>query len=178
MKNTIKQSETHSIKTRCCELFITLSYNKEGNISRIYVISKGGGCRANLEGLTALLTYIAKLGNEYLPEALKLLKDIECKSCINRKGEQREDCQAKSCPDGISKTINVEIKNITKSTIVQNATVDVILSPTDVKDHRSKCCNEPVKTDISPDFIGDDPKTMTIGTVSFICTKCNKPCNV
>lgn len=177
MKNTIKQSETHSIKTRCCELFITLSYHKDGDISRIHVISKGGGCRANLEGLTTLLTYIAKLGNEYLPEALKLLKDIECKSCINRKGEQREDCQAKSCPDAVCKVINVEIKSIT-STVAKTEQSGDKMTPADVKDHRSKCCNAEVKTDMSPDFIGDDPKTMTIGTVSFICTKCNKPCNV
>jgi hypothetical protein len=172
MKNTIKQSETHSVKTRCAELFITLSYNKDNEISRIHVISKGGGCRANLEGLTTLLTYIAKLGNEYLPEALKLLSDIECKSCINRKGERREDVEAKSCPDAVSKVINVEVKKVTNS-------VGHILLPTDINERKSKCCNSKVTTSkMSPDFLGDNPKTMTIGTVSLICTKCNKDCNV
>jgi len=32
--------------------------------------------------------------------------------------------------------------------------------------------------DISPDFFGDDPKTMKVGTSCFICTKCKKPCDI
>lgn len=42
----------------------------------------------------------------------------------------------------------------------------------------SKCCRAEIRySDFAPDFFGDDPKTMQIGTVSAICTKCNKPCN-
>ena len=42
----------------------------------------------------------------------------------------------------------------------------------------SKCCNFEVSLDISADFIGDDPKKMTIGTCNFRCMKCKKPCDV
>ncbi len=43
----------------------------------------------------------------------------------------------------------------------------------------SKCCNAPVKiSDPSPDFLGDDPKKMKIGTCSFICSNCQKECNI
>jgi hypothetical protein len=43
----------------------------------------------------------------------------------------------------------------------------------------SSCCRAEIRfSDPSPDFIGDDPKTMKIGTCSAICSKCNKPCNI
>jgi len=42
----------------------------------------------------------------------------------------------------------------------------------------SKCCGAELTTEISPDFIGDNPKTMTIGTCSFECSKCGKPCDI
>ncbi len=31
---------------------------------------------------------------------------------------------------------------------------------------------------MSPDFVGDDPKKMRIGTCSFECERCGKPCDV
>lgn len=47
------------------------------------------------------------------------------------------------------------------------------------KKYKSKCCNVDVYlSEISPDFIGDDPKTMKIGTCSYLCSKCNKPCDI
>ncbi len=42
----------------------------------------------------------------------------------------------------------------------------------------SKCCDAPIKTSMSPDFIGEDPEKQEIGTCCFMCTKCGKPCNV
>ncbi len=43
---------------------------------------------------------------------------------------------------------------------------------------KSKCCNADVKWVMSPDFAGDDPKKMRVGTCSFECEKCGKPCDV
>ena len=44
---------------------------------------------------------------------------------------------------------------------------------------KSECCKAEVRySDFAPDFIGDDPKTMQIGTCYCICSKCNKPCNI
>jgi hypothetical protein len=44
---------------------------------------------------------------------------------------------------------------------------------------KSECCKAEVRySDFSPDFIGDNPKTMQIGTCYCICSKCNKPCNI
>ncbi len=42
---------------------------------------------------------------------------------------------------------------------------------------KSKCCNMDVKWVMSPDFLGDDPKKMKVGTCSFECEKCGKPCD-
>ena len=43
---------------------------------------------------------------------------------------------------------------------------------------KSNCCKAPiVVSDPSPDFAGDNPKTMKIGTCHFICTKCKKACD-
>lgn len=43
----------------------------------------------------------------------------------------------------------------------------------------SACCRAEITySDIASDFIGDDSKTMTVGTCYFICTKCNQPCNI
>jgi len=44
--------------------------------------------------------------------------------------------------------------------------------------YKSKCCNADVKYATYPDFIGDDPKKMRVGTYSFECEKCGKPCDV
>jgi len=41
----------------------------------------------------------------------------------------------------------------------------------------STCCNMLVKPCITKDFIGDK-KSSFIGTVYYICTKCNNPCNI
>jgi len=44
---------------------------------------------------------------------------------------------------------------------------------------KSECCKVEVRySDCAPDFIGDDPKTMQIGTCCCICSKCNQPCNI
>lgn len=42
---------------------------------------------------------------------------------------------------------------------------------------KSTCCNAEIKTNMVPDFIGDNPKNMIIGTCYYICTKCDEPCN-
>lgn len=44
---------------------------------------------------------------------------------------------------------------------------------------KSSCCKAPIRySDLAPDFIGDDPKTMRMGTCYIICTKCNQPCDM
>jgi hypothetical protein len=43
---------------------------------------------------------------------------------------------------------------------------------------KSTCCNAEIDIDMAPDFIGDNPKTMIIGTCCYLCSKCNKPCDV
>ena len=40
--------------------------------------------------------------------------------------------------------------------------------------YKSKCCNAKVRVNGVPDFIG----SKEICTVSYICLKCNRPCNV
>lgn len=42
------------------------------------------------------------------------------------------------------------------------------------KVYKSKCCNAEVRTDGIPDFLG----SKEICTVSFICRKCKKPCDL
>jgi len=42
----------------------------------------------------------------------------------------------------------------------------------------SKCCKTEIITIMSPDFIGDDTKTMRVGTCHFGCNKCGKPCDI
>jgi hypothetical protein len=42
----------------------------------------------------------------------------------------------------------------------------------------SKCCNASVHTNMSPDFIGDNPKTQKIGTCYYICDACGEPCDL
>lgn len=40
--------------------------------------------------------------------------------------------------------------------------------------YKSKCCNAEVRTDGMPDFLG----SKEVCTVSFICRKCRKPCDI
>lgn len=47
-----------------------------------------------------------------------------------------------------------------------------------VEDYKSKCCGASVSTRLSPDFFGDDPKTMKCGTCNFFCMKCLQACDV
>jgi len=46
------------------------------------------------------------------------------------------------------------------------------------KEYLSKCCNAYIIGVISPDFIGDVPDQMQIGTCYYKCSKCNKPCDI
>ena len=41
----------------------------------------------------------------------------------------------------------------------------------------SKCCGAEATMVISPNFIGDDPESMEVGTCHFVCSKCGKECN-
>jgi hypothetical protein len=43
---------------------------------------------------------------------------------------------------------------------------------------KSKCCNAPVRVECGEDFIGDIISEMEVATCWYVCTKCNKPCNV
>jgi hypothetical protein len=43
---------------------------------------------------------------------------------------------------------------------------------------KSQCCNAEARVDMSPDFEGDNPKTMQMGTCCYMCTKCHQPCDV
>jgi len=44
---------------------------------------------------------------------------------------------------------------------------------------KSSCCHASVRySDPAPDFIGDNSKTMQVGTCYCICSKCNQPCNM
>jgi len=40
--------------------------------------------------------------------------------------------------------------------------------------YRSKCCDEEVKTEGLPDFMGGSE----ICTVNFVCLKCGEPCDI
>lgn len=42
------------------------------------------------------------------------------------------------------------------------------------QEYKSKCCNAKVKIEGMPDFIGSEE----VCTFSFVCLKCNKPCDV
>jgi len=47
----------------------------------------------------------------------------------------------------------------------------------DLSLYASHCCEAEVRlSDMSPDFIGDDPATQKVGTCHFICTKCEQAC--
>ena len=43
---------------------------------------------------------------------------------------------------------------------------------------KSKCCNADVIIVMSPDFPGDDIKTLEVGTCHYQCKKCGKACDV
>jgi len=50
-----------------------------------------------------------------------------------------------------------------------------------VNTYISECCKAKVQTHMSPDFFGDEGEIvekMIVGTCSYICTKCNKACNI
>jgi len=49
-----------------------------------------------------------------------------------------------------------------------------------IGDYLSTCCNAFVYANFGlPDFMGDDVNSPHyVGTCSFVCIKCNKPCNV
>lgn len=43
---------------------------------------------------------------------------------------------------------------------------------------KSKCCNVDVIWIMTPDFLGDNPETMRVGTCHFKCENCKKDCDV
>ena len=43
---------------------------------------------------------------------------------------------------------------------------------------RSKCCDAGVLIVMSPDFPGDDIRTMVVGTCYYQCKQCGKDCDI
>jgi len=79
-----------------------------------------------------------------------------------------------------SKSLKVSICEDVEKELIKRALKDlkgkVLINS--VSNYRSECCNAKVKVLMSPDFLEDDPKKMTIGTCSFTCSKCHKACDV
>lgn len=110
----VRESETKGIKTRCCELLVTVEFDKEGLITRVSAIAKNGGCRANLTAVCQLLTDMSKYDIEQLEGSVKHLKNVSCNSCVHRNGDKREDCDNISCASGIAHIISSYFKKEVK----------------------------------------------------------------
>lgn len=96
------------IKTGCGTLFITVG-KVEGKISELFLNgSKLGGCRANQEGLSRLVSLALRTGTD-IKDIIDQLELIKCPACTRVKAKLDNEKEIKdfpcSCPDAVSKVL-------------------------------------------------------------------------
>jgi ribonucleoside-diphosphate reductase alpha chain len=101
--------KTFKDKIGCGNLYITINWDEVGKIQELFVNpGKNGGCPANSEGLSRIISIA--LRNGVLPESIiEQLKGIKCHSCMYKK--TKENIRSLSCPDSISRALS-DILNI------------------------------------------------------------------
>lgn len=88
----------------CCTLLITVNYVK-GKIYEVFIHTgpEGGGCIANLEGLSRMVSLGLQNGI-HISKILAQLKGIRCPAVTNSMAKGKE-FDALSCPDAIYRTL-------------------------------------------------------------------------
>lgn len=100
----VLNGETYKKHTACGNLYITVNRDKEGNIIEIFTnASRGGTCKANLNGETRMISTALRSGVK-VDEIIDSLKSIQCQSCIYAKAKGTK-IDGTSCPDIIAKCI-------------------------------------------------------------------------
>ena len=88
---------TAETKVACGGLYTIINKDEKGNLIETFLsTSKGGGCRANSEGLSRMISLALRCGIDP-KDVIKQLKGIKCPVCQNRK-----DVEALSCPDAVA----------------------------------------------------------------------------
>jgi ribonucleoside-diphosphate reductase alpha chain len=95
---------TYCKKCACGTIYITINCNENGDIVECFAYpAKNGGCKANIEGLTRLLSAGLR-GGIKVEELADQLKGIQCGACIKVQSLDK-NLDGISCPDIISKTL-------------------------------------------------------------------------
>jgi ribonucleoside-diphosphate reductase alpha chain len=105
--------KTFKEKIGCGNLYITINWDDAGKIQELFVNpGKNGGCPANSEGLSRIISIA--LRNGVSPESMiDQLKGIKCHSCMYKK--TKENIRSLSCPDSISRALS-DILNVRTET--------------------------------------------------------------
>jgi len=108
----ILEGKTKKLKVGCGTLFITLNY-KENKPFEIFLNgSKMGGCRANQESLSRIITLLFRYSIP-IDEVIDQLDMIKCPACTRVKAKLENQVEIKnfptSCGDAVAKFLK-EIK--------------------------------------------------------------------
>lgn len=102
---------TTETKVACGGLYITVNKDEKGSLIETFLsTSKGGGCRANSEGLSRMISLALRSGIDP-KEVIHQLKGIKCPICQNRK-----DVEALSCPDAAAVALREALKESSAKT--------------------------------------------------------------
>ena len=98
--------KTRKIKVGCGTLYLTVNFNNKKPVELFLNGSKLGGCRANQEGLSRLVSLAFKTGTD-VSEVIDQLELIKCPACTRAKAKLNDEKEVKdyptSCPDAVAK---------------------------------------------------------------------------
>jgi len=119
------QGETYKKHTACGNLYITINKDSNGNIIEIFTnSSRGGTCKANLNGETRMISTALRSGVK-VDDIIDSLNKIQCQSCIYAKAKGTK-IDGTSCPDIIARCIKASYKKSnTKPNIKQEETQEI-----------------------------------------------------
>jgi ribonucleotide reductase alpha subunit len=98
------EGKTFKDKIGCGNLYITINWDENKKIKELFLMpGKHGGCNANTEGLSRVLSVALQHGVE-IEDLVKQLKGIKCPSCMY--GKIKKDIRSLSCPDSVARALN------------------------------------------------------------------------
>ena len=97
---------TTKVRVGCGRLYVTVNFDKEGPCEVITNLGRGGGCPAQSEAVSRVISIALRAGVDG-SAIVRQLKGIVCQSCLKRK-----DVEALSCADAIARAISGSSKTV------------------------------------------------------------------
>ena len=106
------EGKTRKIKVGCGTLYLTVNFHDKKPVELFLNGSKLGGCRANQEGLSRLVSLAFKTGTS-VADVIDQLELIKCPACTRAKAKLDNEKEVQDFPTSCSDAVAKFLKSIT-----------------------------------------------------------------